>query len=208
MINGSDSHMKHHVNNRSEVPKAAILRARLQSLAMMDAILMPDWEMRYFSFNSNWTGKMMGSMRDGEGSEFFFLFDDMGAAGKIYCPEHCVPDVVLAQISRDFSSFLSEPAFSMHQVTCCLWQRFQENDWSVVPQEIEKIPLLAFVGDQGDYYRTWAERYYERGLLSSDVETVFEHRPLTRDLLFSLSKEPDFQRISSEAAEIAYPIAY
>src|SRR5262245_55034858 len=118
MANRSDRHVKHVLSEKSAIPNAEKLRARLQSLAMMDALLMPEWELRYFSFNSSWTlGKMMASMRDGEGSEFFFLFDESGTVGKIYCRENRVPNTALTRIPTEFSSFLSEPAFNMRQVT-------------------------------------------------------------------------------------------
>lgn len=39
-----------------------------QSIAMLDTILMPEWEYRYYSFNSKWyLDEMMASMRDGSG---------------------------------------------------------------------------------------------------------------------------------------------
>lgn len=44
---------------------------------------MSDWESRYFSFDPNWGEDEMASMRDGEGSECFFLFTKAGCAGKI-----------------------------------------------------------------------------------------------------------------------------
>jgi len=48
-------------------------------MAMLDAILMPEWEYRYYSFNAQrGEGEMMGSMRDGAGDEFFALFNGHG----------------------------------------------------------------------------------------------------------------------------------
>jgi hypothetical protein len=35
---------------------------------MLDAIVCPEWEHRYYSFNANWAAdEVMGSMRDGSG---------------------------------------------------------------------------------------------------------------------------------------------
>ena len=36
------------------IPPINELKRKLQSLAMLDAILMTDWPSRYFSFNSKW----------------------------------------------------------------------------------------------------------------------------------------------------------
>jgi hypothetical protein len=55
---------------------------------MLDAILEPEWEYRYYSFNSRWSpGEMMASMRDGSGDGYFILFDKHGAAIKGFAHE-------------------------------------------------------------------------------------------------------------------------
>src|SRR5690349_3975316 len=58
----------------SRLPDVDALRRLLQNMAMLDAILSPEWEYRYYSFNSKWArGEQMGSMRDGCGDDFFAL---------------------------------------------------------------------------------------------------------------------------------------
>jgi hypothetical protein len=45
------------------LPAIEDLRKLTQSLAMLDAIMSPEWEYRYYSFNSKWDeGEMMASM--------------------------------------------------------------------------------------------------------------------------------------------------
>src|SRR6185369_15285801 len=62
------------------LPDIELLRRLSQSMAMLDAILSPDWEYRYYSFNSNWApDEMMASMRNGSGDEYFILFNSIGA---------------------------------------------------------------------------------------------------------------------------------
>ena len=54
-----------------------------KALAMLDAILSPEWDYRYYSFNSKWgPGEMMASMRNGSGDEYFILFNEHLAAMK------------------------------------------------------------------------------------------------------------------------------
>src|SRR5262249_19116182 len=66
-------------NNLRELPDVFGLRRLLQSLAMLDAVLESEWEYRYYSFNARWNnGEMMGSMRNGQGDEFFALFNAHG----------------------------------------------------------------------------------------------------------------------------------
>jgi hypothetical protein len=53
-----------------------------QSIAMLDAVVSPSWEYRYFSFNAAWDEsrkERMASMRDGSGDEYFMVFSPKGA---------------------------------------------------------------------------------------------------------------------------------
>ncbi|MGA7805455.1 hypothetical protein [Bradyrhizobium sp.] len=63
-----------------QLPDVFSLKRLLQSVAILDAVICPEWPHRYYSFNANWaTGEMMGSMRNGQGDEFFALFNSHGA---------------------------------------------------------------------------------------------------------------------------------
>ena len=64
----------------SQMPDVDDLRRRLQSLALLDLVLCPEWEYRYYSFDATWdTGEQMGSMRNGSGDEFFAHFSRAGS---------------------------------------------------------------------------------------------------------------------------------
>jgi hypothetical protein len=66
--------------NLGALPDIPTLRRLLQSLAVLDAILSPDWQSRYYSFNSRWAESLqMGSMRNGSGDDWFALFTPEGA---------------------------------------------------------------------------------------------------------------------------------
>ena len=65
------------------------IKKYLQSLAMLDAIIMPEWEYRYFSFNIHWDiDKMMASMRNGSGDEYFIVFKNNDVIGKVLYHKH------------------------------------------------------------------------------------------------------------------------
>jgi hypothetical protein len=43
-----------------------------QALAVLDLILMPEWQYRYYSFNKTWSSsEMLASMRNGSGDHYF-----------------------------------------------------------------------------------------------------------------------------------------
>lgn len=71
----------------SRLPDVDGLKALLQSMAVLDAILERDWQFRYYSFNAAWAAdEQMGSMRNGSGDEFFALFNAAGCWLKGFAP--------------------------------------------------------------------------------------------------------------------------
>ncbi len=120
------------MRNLSLLPDIDRLKALMQSLALLDAILCPAWEYRYYSFNAHWdTHEVMGSMRNGSGDDLFALFTPEGAMLKgfvheapmspyAFDPPHVWPGV-LDQVPDRFASFLREPAFKIADTTFCIW---------------------------------------------------------------------------------------
>ena len=63
------------------LPEVARLRAAFQSMAMLDAIIMPGWEFRYYSFETDVSpdGSIsIGSMRNGSGDDLHAIFGPGG----------------------------------------------------------------------------------------------------------------------------------
>ena len=195
----------------SALPAPGDLKKKFQSVALLDAILMRDWEFRYFSFNAKWSAReMMASMRDGEGSEVFFLFDSVGAIGKIYSksnPSEQTVDSLLAQIPNEFSSFKQEAAFNVNMATCYLWCHQNETSWSLAPKDIVGVPFLSFVADFGEDYKKWAEDYYEVALDLVSVGKIFHHDLLTEQLIVSINPDANIGKVFSEADGIGYRYA-
>jgi hypothetical protein len=115
-------------NRLKTLPDIDRLKALCQSLAMLDAIMSPDWEYRYYSFDSKWgINEMMASMRNGQGDDFFILFNNSGAIIKgfdhespmspyAHKPKRVWPGV-LDDVPDVFRSFLDEPAFTIEDTT-------------------------------------------------------------------------------------------
>ncbi len=195
------------------LPSIPDLRCITQSLAMLEAILCPEWEYRHYSFNSRWgAGEEMASMRNGSGDDWFLLFDGAGAAIKGFAHElaegSVLSEEIQGQVPRSFSSFLSEPAFSLHNATFCYWRAANETAWSKVSGfagDDGSSDMLALLvsGPQG--YKEWAEDYYEVPVSLEAAAAIFSHQPLTDSIILALNPNADLDSIYSEADEIDYP---
>ena len=78
-------HFRHHcltaspisTRDLSRLGGLSIIERVSQSIAVLDAILSPEWDYRFFSFNAAWdpaNRERMASMRDGSGDEYFAVF--------------------------------------------------------------------------------------------------------------------------------------
>lgn len=207
----------------SDLPSIGGLIRQSQTLAMLDAILSPDWESRYYSFNAKWgPGEMMASMRNGSGDEYFVLFDSYGAAIKgfdheaVMSPWSAVPPTIWPGmydgLPSDFSSFLNELAFSIGDATFCIWRRADEATWQC---GIDAFPegddpdgsewMLAIFDGEPETYRAFARDYYEVDLPLAAIQHVYDHRPLTDEIVGALNGELTAEDVEADAAEIGYP---
>lgn len=197
------------------LPSISRIRLRAQSLAMLDAILCPEWEYRYYSFDSQWgPGEEMASMRNGSGDDWFLLLDPAGAALKGFAHE-LAHDPELArsiplQLPTAFSSFLGEPAFSMENASFCFWRGTHDAVWHKLESTIAEDgsdELLALLVNGPAAYKAWAEDYYELPVPLDAVSAVFAHQPLAETLILALNPEADMTQVHAEAEGIAYPSA-
>ncbi|MFJ9743779.1 hypothetical protein ACIRS4_37680, partial [Streptomyces sp. NPDC101166] len=95
------------------LPEIQVLRDRCRAMAMLDAILSPEWESRYYSFDSTWgEGEEVASMRNGSGDDWFIVFSGAGVYGRGF--DHEAPNApdVLQAVPSVFEIYVTEPAFA------------------------------------------------------------------------------------------------
>ena len=213
--------------NLSKLPGIIELNKVCKSIALLDAIICPEWEYRYFSFNSKWsTNEMMASMRNGCGDDYFILFSPTGAIIKGFWHESPISPYVnggkvwpgiLSDIPSEFKAFIDEPAFSINDTIFCLWQLLSDDKWMtgkvVFPPEIETeyddpdgSEYLLFILD-GNYntYREWAEEYYERSLDTQVIKDIYNHKPLDDKMVKLINPEMSIEKLRIDIDEIGYP---
>lgn len=209
----------------SLLPDVDGLRRTLQAMAMLDAILCPEWQYRYYSFNSAWAqGEQMGSMRNGSGDDFFAHFSSAGCWLKGFAHEYPLSPYrddgskrvwpgILDAVPEEFAPCLREPAFSVENATFCIWRGHGDRAWQVGPVEFPPDHpdpdgsefLLSPLDGLPETYRAWAEEYYERDVELAAVEHVYRHRPLTAELVARLNPEVSLDDVAADASEIGYP---
>ena len=210
--------------NLGALPDLERLKALLQSLATLDAIMSSEWEYRYYSFNSKWSrNEQMGSMRNGSGDEFFALFNRAGCFIKGFAHEYPMtpsrvqpPELwagMLDGVPDEFSSCVKEPAFSMDDVTFCIWRRFSDSSWLHGPIEFPEGDddpdgsafLLAILDGEPATYCQFAEDYFEKTVPIESVRHVYSLSPLTDDVVASLNAAATLKGLAKDLTEIGYP---
>jgi len=110
----------------ARLPDIETLRQRCQAVAMLDAILSPDWESRYFSYTQDWGGFPCAQIRNGSGDDCFITFGPAGAFIRGFDHESSMtpwrvdppklwPGLV-DNVPAPFAEFLTEPAFGFDGV--------------------------------------------------------------------------------------------
>ena len=192
--------------NINELPSVDRVKHVAKGLALLDAIIMPEWQYRYFSFNCNWDGagkEMMGSMRDGSGAEYFLHFTDAGVAGKVICGSS-LPNVseCLNAMPVEFQQFKVEPAFSTDNASLFFWRGVNQPSWCVSPDGLAEYPLLGFFVGGIAAYKSLAEEYYEKSIDATVLEEVFVSLDVTEDQLMILNPNIEFGDLVDDFQEI------
>jgi hypothetical protein len=209
--------------NLADLPGIDELKRISQSIATLDAIMMDDWEYRYFSFDANWgEGEMLASMRTGSGDSYFILFNSFGAVIKGYGHESPMAEYtvdsgkvwqgVLDELPPEFEAVLTDPAMVAEETSFCIWRKYSDSHWQTGKIEFPEgedpdgsEDLLFMLDGTPKTYQQWAREYYEKDVPLDAVKAVYEHKPLTQQLVSSLNSERRFEDLESDLDEIRYP---
>lgn len=212
------------------LPAIPVVRERSRAMAMLDAIMSPEWESRYYSFDSHWApGEEMASMRDGSGNAYSIVFSQVGAYARGFdhespmSPYRVTPPTpwpgLFDGLPEVFRPHAAEPAFSAPDgtpfVTVCFWRERTDTEW----RSGNAGPLPPGVKDDGsaewlfdvlldgrpEAYQEFAEEYYEADVDIEAVRHVYALRPLTPDVVASLNPEVELSELEEDLAQIGYP---
>jgi len=213
------------------LPTIADLRDLCRSLAMLDAILSPDWESRYYSFNATWAeGEEMASMRNGSGDEYSIVFSAAGVYVRGFGHESPMSPYghdgepwpgVIDDVPDVFKPFVEEAAFTDEDgvpvVTACLWREMTDDQWrhGTIDFPLNRTDpdgatgLFRLLVDRSpEAFQRFAEDYYEVSVDLKAVGDLYALRPLHQDLVSSLKAEVTLADLAQDISEIGYPQAH
>ncbi|MFG2480262.1 hypothetical protein [Streptomyces fagopyri] len=224
---GLDEHMTVHDVAR-QLPAITDLLDHCRALAMLDAILSPEWEDRHYSMNARWAeGEEMASMRNGSGNEYSIVFSTAGVYVRGFDHESPMSPYgndgrpwpgVIDEVPDRFKSFVREPAFTDEDgvpvVTACLWRGATDDRWhhgtidfpgrAVDPDGATGLFEL-LIDRSPEAFQRFAEDYYEVPVDLEAVSQVYALRPLSQQLVSSLNPEVSLTDLAQDISEVGYP---
>ena len=215
----------------SALPDVDALKRLMQSMAMLDAVLSPEWQFRYYSFSSKWAkGEQLGSMRNGCGDELFALFNKHGCFLKGFAHEAKMTPYrenppklwpgLLTGVPAAFNSRLNDPAAI--ETTFFIWRRYGDAKWNrgkFVFPPLEPYPdgspqdpdgsiyLLSPYDGKPETYLECARDYFAIGenLTIAHVRHVYAQKPLTTKLVQEINPKLTLADLKTDTTEIGYP---
>ncbi|CAM5469857.1 hypothetical protein [Streptomyces narbonensis] len=216
------------------LPGIEELRDHSRGLAMLDAVLSPEWERRYYSFDAHWSEtEQLASMKDGQGGEYTIVLSPAGAFARVFDHESPMSPFgeladgltwpgLLDGVPEAFREYLTEPAFTdedgVHVTTACLWRESGDTSWHTGPVEFDGLDdhddpdgsgrFLRLLTDRSaEAYAEWASDFYQTPVAPDAVRHVLALRPLTPEVVAALNPGVTLADLAEDIAEIGYPAA-
>ncbi|MBT2895552.1 hypothetical protein [Streptomyces sp. McG3] len=210
------------------LPGISALTDLCRSLAMLDAILCPEWDHRWHSYDAQWSPtEAMASMRDGSGGEYSVVFSADGVYARGFDHESPMSPYVddgpwpgvLDEVPAVFRRYVDEPRFTdefgMPVVTACFWRASDDDRWRAgaieFPEDGEDSDgadwlFQLLVTGTPESYQEWAEDCFEVSVDLEAVRHVYALRPLTDEVIAALAPERISAELAEDVKEIGYPV--
>ena len=196
----------------ANLPKPSALERLMKSLAVLDAIMSPEWEYRYYSYDVEWgVDENMGSVRNGSGDDVFVLFNKAGAFMKGFAHEYkseSSTDDFYKNVPNEFVEAAKEPAFTTDNVSYCFWCMLEDESWkySVAPSTIDSNVFFMLEDLAGDpkTYVEFCKDYYEENIDLDVVKAIYNHTPITENVARGLNADIDYPVLLKELIKMEY----
>jgi hypothetical protein len=214
----------------AQLPDPETVRARSKAMAMLDAVLSPEWHWRYYSYDTKWgPSEELASMRDGSGNDYAVVFGEAGVYAQACYHESPISAYRVSPpapwpglfdaIPDAFRHLQGEPAFLDHdgvqRATACLWRERTDSMWRCGDIEIpdkdeedadgaEWLFELLLEGT-AEAYVEFAAEYYEMAPSLDAVQHVYDLKPLTQEVVSMLNPAVQLEDLTEDIVQIGYP---
>ncbi|NTV78935.1 MAG: hypothetical protein HGA25_07355 [Clostridiales bacterium] len=191
----------------NKLPDVKECKNKLKQLAAFDAVFSPEWENRYYSYDSLWyEGEEMASMRNGRGEHYFILFTDekilmkgLERQSKCLSMKDFGKDMNLPEI---LYQFMEQVAFLPDETSFCIW-KFGQGAWNSITKITEnELKILGVLLISPEQYVQWVEDYYEITLSVEEVAALFQENVLHKKTCLQWNPHLDWDAFQKEAKEI------
>lgn len=200
------------------LPSPLELQQRTKALAALDLILSPEWEYRYYSFNSQWSSKeQMASMRNGCGDEWWMVFHQDGWTALKGINLQAGGEDISSALQNAFPPSLrelaQEPAFRWDSTGFAYYHLSPDEGWRCANEstpfpgvDVGDADLLQHLTGTAADYAAFASDYYERSVALGAVEHIFALGAINEGIVKSLNPDIRFEDVSEELrGDIDYP---
>jgi len=183
--------------NLDQFPDIPTLQKLCKSISTLDAIICPEWQYRYYSYNIAWSEhEEFCEMRNGSGDHMLILFSEAGVVVNGFhhesemntwkslvtetgdsALEQTIWKGVVDDLPTEFHEFIfGEPVRSIG-TTFCFWRKPNDTKWQIGNIEFPddqlgdgSPDLLELLDGDPETYRDWAETYYEEEFEERDLD--------------------------------------
>lgn len=214
-----------------QLAEISIVRDRSRAMAVLDAIMSPDWKSRFYSFDSQRSPtEETASMRDGCGNDYSIVFSPAGAYARGFdhespmSPYRVTPPVpwpgLFDGVPEAFLHHVAEPAFSEQdgtpRATVCFWREQADPEWRA--GAIEALPAGVEDGGSAEWlfdvlvdgrpeaYQQFAEEHYEVAVNIEAIRHVYALQPLTQSVVSALNPDVDLADLDEDLTQIGYHV--
>ncbi|WP_232668152.1 hypothetical protein [Pseudonocardia sp. TRM90224] len=210
----------------SRLPEIPVVRDRARAIAVLDAIVSPTRDFRYFWFNSRWSPtEELASMSNGSGDDYSIVFSPAGACALGFDHESSMSPYrvrpaapwpgLFDGLPEAFRRYVTDPAFidetGTPVTTVCFWREPGASGWETGRAEdpaddggAEELFAVLTAGHPEAYQR-FAEDIYE---IAADIEAirhVYAMQPLTQSVVSALHPDATLADLHEDLTRIGYP---
>ena len=202
--------------NLELLPSSRELKKLCKSISVLEAILSPEWDYRYYSYNNKWSEEEeVFEMRNGQGDQMLILFSENGVIINGFACESIMRNWkgVRDNIPIEFNEFIYEEPVKSIGTTFCIWKTDDDRKWQIGNIDFPENSyldgsneLLKILDGKPETYKNWAVGYYEIDeLLIEFVERVYNHEVMTVELVNKINPNlKDFNKLKFDLTEIGY----